>query len=245
CPSKKVCKNSGGSALMSEPDLAVEIVRAVRAAISIPLTVKMRSGFDHTLRNAPELAWRLQEEGAEAITIHWRTREDLYGGERAVDKIAEAVDRLSVPVIGNGDIVDIPSAQAMFKDTGCSGVMIGRGAIRNPWLMLQVGQWLRGEPIVEVTAMERRRVLLRYYAKIAEAIPHPKGSLGRMKMVSKHFLLGLPQGKIARKRILRAQTPQEASDLADAYFRLLASYEAGDLDAFADSHFADPTRDAA
>ncbi|MEO1273188.1 MAG: tRNA-dihydrouridine synthase, partial [Myxococcota bacterium] len=230
CPSKKVCKNSGGSALMSEPELAVDIVRAVRKAIDIPLTVKMRSGFDPTLRNAPELAWRLQEEGAEAITIHWRTRADLYGGERAVDKIAEAVDRLSVPVIGNGDIVDIPSAQAMFKDTGCAGIMIGRGAIRNPWLMLQVGQWLRGEPMIQVTAMERRRILLRYYDTIAEFIPNPRGALGRMKMVTKHFVRDLPQGPIARAHILRAQEPSQAHALVDAYFHRLARYEAGDTE---------------
>jgi len=109
CPSKRVCSRSGGSALMREPDLAREIVSAVRSAVSMPVTVKMRSGFDHTNRNAAELAYMCQEEGANAVTIHWRTREDRYGGQRDVTQIAEAVDRLSIPVIGNGDIVDIDS----------------------------------------------------------------------------------------------------------------------------------------
>lgn len=237
CPSKKVCAHSGGSALMKDPDLAVEIVRAVRAAITIPLTVKMRSGFDASIRNAPELAWRLQEEGAEAITIHWRTRADLYGGERAVDKIAETVQKLSVPVIGNGDIIDIPSAEAMFRDTGCAGVMIGRGAIRNPWLMLQVGQWLRGEPILKVTSEERRRVLFTYFDMITEALATEKGALGRMKMVTKHFTEDLPYGHAARRHILRSMTRQDALDAANAYFDLLIRFEAGELDAFVGTHF--------
>ena len=110
CPSKKVCAHSGGSALMKDLPLAQAIVKAVRGAISIPLTVKMRSGFDAEHRNAPELAWMCQEEGVEAITIHWRTRADLYGGTRAVDKIAETKARLRIPVVGNGDIVEIGRA---------------------------------------------------------------------------------------------------------------------------------------
>ena len=135
--------------------LAVKIVRAVRAAISVPLTVKMRSGFSADNRNAPELAWRLQEEGAEAITIHWRTREDRYGGTRAVDKIAETVARLQVPVIGNGDVIDIPSAVQMVRDTGCAGVMVGRGAMRNPWALRQIAEHYAGHPITTVDAAEK------------------------------------------------------------------------------------------
>ena len=101
CPSKKVCAHSGGSALLKDPQLAKQIVQAVRAAITMPLTVKMRSGFDYTQRNAPDVAYMCQEEGAEAIVIHWRTRSDLYGGQRAVDKIAEAKQRLRIPVVAN------------------------------------------------------------------------------------------------------------------------------------------------
>ena len=101
CPSKKVCAHSGGSALLKDPQPAKQIVQAVRAAITMPLTVKMRSGFDYTQRNAPDVAYMCQEEGAEAIVIHWRTRSDLYGGQRAVDKIAEAKQRLRIPVVAN------------------------------------------------------------------------------------------------------------------------------------------------
>jgi tRNA-dihydrouridine synthase B len=227
CPSKKVCQNSGGSALMREPDMALEIVRAVRAAIKIPLTVKMRSGFDASCRNAPELAWRCQEEGAEAITIHWRTREDRYGGQRAVDKIAEAVQRLRVPVIANGDIIDIPSARAMLEDTGCAGLMVGRGAIRNPWLPSQLSAWLRGQPVPEVDAAQRRDVLLRYFDTIQEAFRHPGNSLGRMKMVTKHFTEDLPCGDGLRTLILTSQDVPAVYDHVRRYFDLLHQLEQG------------------
>ncbi|MFT5429749.1 MAG: tRNA-dihydrouridine synthase B [Myxococcota bacterium] len=232
CPSKKVCQNSGGSALMREPDHAIEIVRAVKAAITVPLTVKMRSGFDPTNRNAPELAYRCQEEGAAAITIHWRTRADRYSGERTVDAIAEAVDRLTIPVVGNGDIVDIESAAAMFRDTGCAGVMVGRGAIQNPWLMTQIGQWLRGKPIVEVTGRERQRLLLKYYGLIGESFDRPVARLGRMKQITKYFISRLVEGNTARGIILRAQSADEMIARINAYFDRLAAFEGGDVAAF-------------
>lgn len=237
CPSKKVCQNSGGSALMREPDSALEIVRAVRAAIKIPLTVKMRSGFDADCRNAPELAWRCQEEGAEAVTIHWRTRADLYGGQRAVDKIAEAVQRLHIPVIANGDIVDIPSAQAMLEDTGCAGLMVGRGAIRNPWLPSQLSAWLHGQPVPQVDALQRRDVLVRYFDTIQEAFRHPGNSLGRMKMVSKHFTEELPSGEGLRTLLLTSQEIPAVYDHVRRYFDLLHQHEQGDPAPLADSDY--------
>ncbi|MEC7241199.1 MAG: tRNA-dihydrouridine synthase family protein, partial [Myxococcota bacterium] len=172
CPSKKVCAHSGGSALMREPALALEIVRSVRAAIQIPLTVKMRSGFDADNRNAAELAYGCQEEGAEAVAIHWRTREDRYSGQRQVDRIAAAVQKLTVPVVANGDIVDLASAEAMFRDTGCAGIMIGRGAIRNPWLPMQIQRWQNGQESLEIPSAERKRIMLKYFNSIFEAFDH-------------------------------------------------------------------------
>ena len=232
CPSKKVCKNSGGSGLMREPELAVEIVRAVRRAISIPLTVKMRSGFDHTMRNAPELARAFEQEGVQGLTIHWRTREDLYGGVRAVDKIAESVDAVDIPVIANGDIIDIPSAKRMFEETGCAGVMLGRGAIRNPWSMLEIGQWLRGEPLIQVDATERERVLLLYYDRITEHFDKPDRVVGRMKMIVRHFADGVPHSKAMRKYLCRGQSRQEVIDRTREYFDRCRAHETGDERAF-------------
>ena len=218
CPSKRVCAHSGGSALMKDPKLAAEIVAAVRAAINIPLTVKMRSGFDAGQRNAPELAWMCQEEGAEGITIHWRTREDRYRGQRAVDKIAEAVDRVSIPVIGNGDVIDIPSAVAMLKETGCDGVMLGRGAMRNPGSLLQIAQHLRGEPVTEITANERRRALLAFLMRFHETFRHEKAALGRFKQIAKHFTMDLPGGGDFRQLLLRSHTIDEVIGHTNTFF---------------------------
>ncbi len=218
CPSKSVCNNSGGSSLMKDPALVRQIVAAVRRAISIPLTVKMRSGFDAQRRNAAEIAWICQEEGAEAVTVHWRTREDRYGGVRAVDQIAAVKARLSVPVIGNGDVTDLPSALAMFEETGCDGVMIGRGAIRNPWIFLQVSQGLRGLPVTEVTPAERRRVLLGYLDDIRLRFGADRPALGRFKKIANHFALGMEGGDALRSALLHSHSVPEAIERAEAWF---------------------------
>jgi nifR3 family TIM-barrel protein len=238
CPSKKVCAHSGGSALMRDPKLATAIVRSVRAAIEIPLTVKMRSGFDAENRNADTLAYQCQEEGAEAVTIHWRTRADRYSGERQVDRIAAAVDRLQIPVVGNGDIIDLDSAKAMFQDTGCAGIMIGRGAIRNPWLPLQITRWQAGLPHLTIESAEKKRIMLRYFDAIYTRLDqHEKGTMGRMKMLAKHFTIDLPHGKAFQRHLLHAQSRQEMLDWVEAYFACLTNWEAGQVEAFSDSAF--------
>ena len=245
CPSKKVCANSGGSALMREPELAADIVRHVVAAVDVPVTVKMRSGFDPSSRNAPELAWRCQEEGAAAIAIHWRTRTDRYSGTRAVDKIAEAKARLSVPVFANGDVVDIASAAAMFRDTGCDGLLVGRGAIKNPWLMLQISQWQRGEPLTVVTAEERRRVMLGYLVGMQAQIRRnwrsgtpiddkvDAAALGRLKMLANQFCRPLPHGRDFRQSVLQSPDIATATATIERYFDRLGEHEQGIEDAFA------------
>lgn len=234
CPSKKVCANSGGSALMKDPDLARDIVRAVVAAVDVPVTVKMRSGFDAARRNAPDIARMCEDEGVAAIAIHWRTREDRYKGTRAIDKIAEAKQAVSIPVFANGDIVDIPSAQKMFEDTGCDGLYVGRGAIKNPWLMLQISQWQRGLPITEVTPAERHRVMLGYLEAMQDQIrrnwrkgtPKPAkvdaAALGRLKMLANQFCRPLPNGREFRQKVLRSPDIPTARGHIDAYFSALS-----------------------
>jgi tRNA-dihydrouridine synthase len=193
----------------------------------------MRSGFDAARRNAPELAWRCQEEGAEAITIHWRTRDDRYGGTRAIDKIRETVDRVSVPVIGNGDVLDIDSAIKMVRDTGCAGVMVGRGAMRNPWALRQISDHFAGRPITQVTAAEKERVLLGFLANLRSVFDREKGALGRFKKVANHFTRGLPHGAtLLRMAVLRSDSPDQAIRAVKQYFHLYRAFEAGDLHAF-------------
>jgi len=219
CPSKQVCKNSGGSALMRDPETARAIVEAVVEAVDVPVTVKMRSGFSGDNRNAPEIAWMCQEEGAAAVAIHWRTREDKYSGERAVDKIAETKARLAIPVLANGDVVDVDSARRMFQDTGCDGLLIGRGAIRDPWVFERIRRWQHGEPELVVDDGAKHQVLLDYVAglkvrfddgrKSPERLDH--AVLGRFKMLVKYFALRhLADGRDVRTRVLRSQTLDEA-----------------------------------
>ena len=240
CPSKKVCAHSGGSALMKVPDQAVATVRAVVAAVDIPVTVKMRSGFSADARNAPELAWACQEEGALAIAIHWRTREDRYSGDRAVDKIAETKSRLRVPVLANGDVVDVESAAAMYRDTGCDGLLIGRGAIKDPWVFQRIAAWMHDRPQPVVDAAEKRRVMLGYVdglrERFAATIPPSKldhAVLGRFKMLTKYFAARqLDHGRTLRQLVLHSQELDAALEHVEAYFERLARFEGGQESAF-------------
>ncbi len=187
CPSKKVCAHSGGSALLREPALARRIVAAVRAAVSVPFTVKMRSGWDQSSKNAPDIAWMCQEEGVDAVTVHWRTRADLYGGVRDPAVIAAVVDRLSIPVIANGDVVDAAGALALLAETGAAGVMIGRGAVRNPWVFREIEAALAGLPAPVVDLAERERVLLGYFERLRRGFHTDHGALGRIKKLARYF----------------------------------------------------------
>ena len=221
CPSKKVCAHSGGSALMKEPELARDIVRAMRAAVDIPFTVKMRSGWNVPNKNAPEIAWMCQEEGAEMVAIHWRTRADLYGGERELDTIRTCVDRLTIPVVANGDIVDASSALDTLAQTGAAGLMIGRGAIRNPWVFQEIAAAMQGKPIPSVDLDARRVVLLGYLGDIRDRFHTERGTLGRFKKISGYFTRGIPYGSELRQGIFHSQEIAEAIDVVETFFDTL------------------------
>lgn len=218
CPSKQVCAHSGGSALMKDPELAIAIVKAVRKAIEIPMTVKMRSGFDHSNRNAPDLAYACQEEGAEAIAVHWRTRADKYSGIQEWDTIAEVKRRLQIPVIGNGDVVDVASALTMFEKTGVDGVMVGRGSLKNPWCMLEIANHLKGIPFQPPTAEDKRNLLLLFLNTYYERIQREQSALGKFKQIAKYFLDALPNGQEFRGELLRAQSIEIASEIIHRHF---------------------------
>ena len=139
CPAPKVAGNGGGSALMKHPELAAEIVAQCVKVSPVPITVKMRAGWDAENINAPELAVLCEQAGAAAITVHGRTRKQMYAPPVDLDVIAEVKRRVkSIPVIGNGDIVDGKSAADMFAKTGCDGIMVGRGALGRPWVFTQI-----------------------------------------------------------------------------------------------------------
>jgi tRNA-dihydrouridine synthase B len=144
-----------------------------------------------------------------------------------VDKIAETKARLRIPVIANGDVTDVPSAVRMVEETGCDGLMIGRGAIRNPWVIRQIAQHFRGETPIEVTASERRRVLFAYLADIRARFHSDQAALGRFKKIVSHFTKGVPHGVTVRTAILRSQSIDEAIAQADAFFTWLEDRQNG------------------
>lgn len=161
CPAPKVAGNGGGSALMREPELAAQIVRAVVKAVDVPVTVKMRTGYDNENINAPELAKMCEDAGAAAITVHGRTRPQMYAP--GVDyKTIERVRRsVSVPVIGNGDVTDGKSAKYMYEATGCDFVSVGRAAEGNPFVFAEINAFLSGESYTPPSLEQRFSVMMR------------------------------------------------------------------------------------
>ncbi|MBI4500148.1 MAG: tRNA dihydrouridine synthase DusB [Gemmatimonadetes bacterium] len=170
CPVKKVVRRNGGSGCLKDLDLVQGIIRAVRAATHLPVTVKIRSGWDEATRDPVTIAQRCRDAGAQAITLHPRTRSQMFSGSAQWEEIARVVESVDVPVIGNGDITSAEDAQSMWRQTGCAGLMIARGAFGNPWIFQQSrdlldGRVLHGAP----GAAERFAVALRH-ARLAVSI---------------------------------------------------------------------------
>lgn len=213
CPSRRVIARSGGVGLMREPDVAAAIVRAVRAAVDVPVTVKMRAGWDHGSRNAPQLARRLEAEGADGFTVHWRTKMDGYGGVRDLSTVAAVVEAVSVPVVANGDVVDAASARQTLAETGAAGLMVGRGAIRDPWVFRKIAADLAGAPGPDPSLEERLVELLVFVDDIAASFRSDKGAIGRVKQVAHYFLEDVPE---LRRAVLRSGSTEAAREILTA-----------------------------
>lgn len=165
CPAPKIVKNGDGSALMRNPSLAAEIVKEVKKASIKPVTVKFRKGFDQNSINAVEFGKIIEEAGADAVAVHGRTREQMYEGKADWDIIGMVKKAVKIPVIGNGDVTSPESAKEMFESTGCDGIMVGRGAMGNPWLFMQVLQSEKHEEIYYPTEAEKIDVCIEHYKR--------------------------------------------------------------------------------
>ncbi len=169
CPAPKVAMNGGGASLMKNPQLAGEIVKAVSSAVDIPVTAKIRKGWDKNSINAVQMAEILEKNGAAAIAVHGRTRKEMYSGSVDYEIIKAVKAAVGIPVIGNGDVVDAQSAAVMLEKTNCDAVMIGRGAMGNPWVFQQINAYLNDCIVVPLpTLTEKMTVMLQHIKKIIE-----------------------------------------------------------------------------
>lgn len=214
CPAPKIAGSGGGSALMKEPILAGEIINQVVKAVPIPVTVKFRKGWDENSVNAVEFAKIAEQNGASAITIHGRTREQMYAPPVDLSIIKQVKDAVSIPVIGNGDVVDVESALAMYRETGCDLIMIGRGAIGNPWIFSQIKAYLlEGKRIPLPTLAEKMQIM----CEQAELACYYKGEQIAMREMRKHcasYLKGFSGAAEFRKKSGQITTLQDIQHLA-------------------------------
>jgi len=206
CPAPKITGGGAGSALMKDLPLAREIIRAVVGAVDVPVTVKIRKGWDDTLINAVELAGIAEQEGVAAVTVHGRTRTQMYAPPVDLDIIAQVKRALSIPVIGNGDIVSVKAAIEMYEQTNCDLVMIGRGALGTPWLFEQIRAYMEdGTNLAEPELPQRMEFLLQQ-VKLAVAY---KGEYCAMREARSHaawYLKGMPRAAALRREAGRLST---------------------------------------
>ena len=209
CPAPKIALNGCGSALMKDPELCGRIVRAVKDVSPVPVTVKIRKGWDKNSVNAVEVAQICEAAGADAIAVHGRTREQQYMPSADWDIIRQVKRAVKVPVIGNGDVTSAALAAQMLEHTGCDMVMIGRGALGNPWIFREISMLIgHDRPSLPVSTAERITVMLRHVSKMCEY----KGEAVAMREARKHaawYLKGIKGAAALRKRAVEIVTYED------------------------------------
>ncbi len=212
CPVPKIAGNGDGSALMKTPELCYEIVRAVVSAVSLPVSVKIRAGWDREHLNGAQVAALCEKAGAKSIAVHARTRMDFYRDNTLIPHIIKEVkETVSIPVIGNGDIRDGESARRMLEETGCDGLMIGRAAVGAPWIFSTVRSYLEGKPCPTVNKKE----VIKEHLRLA-FLYKPQSAGREMRMHMAQYLKGFRGAAALRDRASHASTPEEYYELVEA-----------------------------
>jgi nifR3 family TIM-barrel protein len=221
CPVNKVIKNDAGSKLMQQPNKVFEIVQAIVQAVKKPVTVKIRSGWDHEHINAVEIALQAEAAGASAIAVHGRTRTQMYSGKADWDIIRQVKAAVKIPVIGNGDITSPEHAKQMLEITGCDAVMLGRGTLGNPWLIKQTVDFLEtGIYEKEITLAEKRSQIFEHMENLAD-LKCEKIAVLEMRTHAAWYIKGLRNSGQAKDKINRAKTIDDLKIIIIDYFDTL------------------------
>lgn len=223
CPVTKVAvKAQAGSALLKDPDKIRNIVSAVVDTVDLPVTAKIRSGWNNKCINAIEIAKIVEDCGASAITVHPRTREERYGIKANWSIIKEVKENVSIPVIGNGDIFTCYDAKRMIDETGCDAIMIGRGVLGNPWLIKQCIDYLDEGIEPERVSLEERIEMIKRHAELLSDIRPEKVAMHKMRTHAAYYLKGRYRSAEIKPRLFKMNTKEELFDLLDEYVDLVA-----------------------
>lgn len=222
CPAPKIAMNGGGASLMKKPELAYEITKAVVQAVDIPVTVKIRKGWDDESVNAVQMAELAEKAGADAITVHGRTRQQMYSGSVDFDIIAQVKKAVGIPVIANGDIKDEQSAAIMLEKTNADAIMIGRGALGNPWVFSKINAYFdECRVLPEPSVTQKMAVMLKHIQKIIEY----KGEYTAMREARHHaayYTKGMRGGAKLRAEIGKLERFEQLQELS---YKILKEYE--------------------
>ena len=222
CPVPKVVNNGEGSALMKTPELAGKILEAMVRAVRIPVTVKLRAGWDEEHRNAVEIAKIAEASGVAAVAVHGRTRNQFYMGKADWEIIRRVKAAVRIPVFGNGDIFAMEDGLRMFKETNCDGVMLARGAYGNPWLFTQLRAALEGKDIPVVTDEEKLRQIILHATALVD-FKGEKVAIREMRSHASAYIKGLPRASEYREKFHKLETLREMADLVNSYGAFLQS----------------------
>lgn len=218
CPAPKVVKNGDGSKLMLDIELSRKIIQAVVENSSVPVTVKIRKGWDKEHINCIEFAKMAEQAGACAITIHGRTRDEFYSGTADWEIIKKLKQEVSIPVIGNGDIKSPQDALKMFEYAGVDGIMIGRAAIGNPWIFMQIQEYLKNGKMIEISNEKRLKIILEHINLQVEELGENTG-IKEMRKHMTYYIKGLKDSSAIRQKMNTIETKNELVECITEYFK--------------------------
>ncbi|HEU6453466.1 MAG TPA: tRNA dihydrouridine synthase DusB [Gemmatimonadaceae bacterium] len=218
CPVKKVVKRNGGSGCLKDLGLVTDVIKGVVRATHLPVTVKIRSGWSEEMRDPVAIALRCQDAGAQLLTLHPRTRSQMYSGNARWEEIAAVVEALDIPVVGNGDIRTPEDALRMQRETGCAGVMIARGSFGQPWIFTQARALLEGREMPPTPPLEERFAIAIEHARMAEAFEmDPRGAAIEFRKHLGWYVKGIPGSADLRRKLHQVVSLREVEDLLGQY----------------------------